>query len=99
MGTHMGAHLVRPILGPENDLSFGAHFWTDLSLFQARPPNTSQAGAKTSAWKTTVPVEFLHLVPVGAHTKLLEGEQTHTFWVRIHCQCGIVCLLCSHLGR
>ena len=22
----MGAHLVRPILGPENDLSFGAHF-------------------------------------------------------------------------
>ena len=22
----MGAHLVRPILGPENDLTFGAHF-------------------------------------------------------------------------
>ena len=46
-----------------------------------------------------VPVEVLQLVPVGAHTKLLEGEQTHTFWVRIHCRCGIVCLLCSLLGR
>ena len=39
------------------------------------------------------------MVPVGAHTKLLEGRQTHTFWVRIRCRCGIDCLLCSLLGR
>ena len=39
------------------------------------------------------------MVPVGAHTKLLEGEQTHTFWVRIRFRCGIECLVCSRLGR
>ena len=31
----MGAHLVRPILGPENDLTFGAHFRTDLNRFSS----------------------------------------------------------------
>jgi hypothetical protein len=39
------------------------------------------------------------MVPVGAHTKLLEGRQTHTVWVRIRCRCGNDCLLCSLLGR
>ena len=36
----MGAHLVRPILGPENDPTFGAHFRTDLNRFSS--PTTKQ---------------------------------------------------------
>ncbi len=39
------------------------------------------------------------MVPVGAHANLLEGRQTHTFWVRIRCRCGKDCLLSSPLGR
>ncbi len=31
----MGAHLVCPILGPENDPTFGAHFRTDLNRFSS----------------------------------------------------------------
>ena len=40
----MGAHLVRSLLGPENDPTFGAHFRTDLNRFSS--PTTKHQSSR-----------------------------------------------------
>ena len=42
----MGAHLVRSFLEPENDRTFGAHFFTVLDAFP-KPTDRSHTEAKT----------------------------------------------------
>jgi len=42
----MGAHLVRSFLGPENDRSFGARFFTDLNSFTRPTPKHKSRQSK-----------------------------------------------------
>jgi len=48
----MGAHLVRPFLGPENDRSFGARFFTDLNGFTRPTPKRKSRWSKNLGHET-----------------------------------------------
>ncbi len=48
----MGAHLVRLILGPENDHTFGTHFCTDLDRFEKPTPKHKSRWCKNLGHET-----------------------------------------------